>query len=60
MSILLIKSISRYREKIRTVKAEKIKEAFKTTELNEIVLHWDGKIIQNLQTRKPTERLLFW
>lgn len=50
-------SIRRYREKLREAKAANIKKVFKDTELNAVVLHWDGKMLPDLLKRELVDRL---
>lgn len=50
-------SIRRYREKLRTARAMNIKRVFNETELNAVVLHWDGKMLPNILKREVNDRL---
>lgn len=55
--ILNRSSIRRYRQNIREVKAKEVKKNFLTTELNALVLHWDGKLFYDMLQREMVERL---
>lgn len=50
-------SIHNYREKLRECKAQNIKKVFKDVQLKATVLHWDGKLLQNLVKREILDRL---
>lgn len=50
-------SITEKRAKLRKAKAEKIKNTFDSNALDEIVIHWDGKMLPNLVKRTVTDRL---
>lgn len=50
-------SIKRYREQSRMVLANNIRKTFSTSELNAIVLHWDGKLLPDLTGKQTVDRL---
>lgn len=50
-------SIRRIRQKIRQDRAANIKKVFQNTELNALVVHWDGKLLLDLVKHKMVDRL---
>ncbi|CAH0547100.1 unnamed protein product [Brassicogethes aeneus] len=50
-------SIRYYRRKIREARATQIKNIFENTELNALVLHWNGKLLFDILKRETVERL---
>jgi len=56
-SKLPLSSIKRYREKSRMVLTNDIRKTFSTSELNAIVLHWDGKLLSGLNGKETVDRL---
>lgn len=50
-------SIKRYREKSRMILANTIRNTFSTSELNAIVVHWDGKLLPDLTRKQTVDRL---
>ncbi|XP_029672394.1 uncharacterized protein LOC115241023 [Formica exsecta] len=50
-------SIRLSRQKIRARRAEKVKSYFNTLELKALVVHYDGKLMQDINTKSKTERL---
>lgn len=50
-------SIKRYREQSRMVLANNIRKTFSTSELNAIILHWDGNLLPDLTGKQIVDRL---
>uniref|UniRef100_A0A8D8UVV6 Uncharacterized protein n=2 Tax=Cacopsylla melanoneura TaxID=428564 RepID=A0A8D8UVV6_9HEMI len=50
-------SIQRCRQDVREERAGMIKERFKNTNLQHVVVHWDGKLLPDITGKKMTERL---
>jgi len=50
-------SIKRYREKTRLALATEIRNAFSVSQLNALVLHWDGKLLPDLCGKQTVDRL---
>lgn len=50
-------SIRRCREQLREEKAKKIRALFNKKDLNQIVLHWDGKMLPNKAKHEVLDRL---
>ncbi|XP_050526288.1 uncharacterized protein LOC126897009 [Daktulosphaira vitifoliae] len=51
-------SIKRHREKICWNLATEIRDKFSVTNLNALVLHWDGKLLPDLCSKQIVDRLL--
>lgn len=50
-------SIREHRQKVREAKASNIKQVFQNTELNALILHWDGKMLPDLLQHSVVDRL---